>query len=81
MMTAVALGAAIAVITTGQAEARDNRPGSPIDSDARCVYFNRKTGEWEFYLPGSTLTLRDQNGDDHFLVCGRDGTWVEWGVP
>lgn len=72
LATALLLGVAVSTGTTGQAEARDNRP---VDNGVRCLYYDPVTGEMDFYLPGDNIFVLDANGDYVMLTCGSDGNW------
>jgi hypothetical protein len=76
--TALTLGIAVAAISVGQAEARDN---DPWDDGIRCVYYNQETGEMDFYLPGQSVEVYDANGTLHLLICLGDGTWHDFQRP
>jgi hypothetical protein len=51
-------------------------PKHPGDNGVRCAYFNKQTGEWEFYMPGETMEVTDSQGNIWLLTCSRDGRWV-----
>ena len=49
----------------------------PPDDGVRCAYFNNKTGQWLFYMPGETIAILDENGHPTYLRCGYDGNWIQ----
>jgi hypothetical protein len=45
----------------------------PVDNGVRCAAWTGE--EWDFYLPGEVITVRDSNGVGHRRQCGADGEW------
>jgi hypothetical protein len=66
LAAALALGAAVLSLSTGQAEARAKRP---VDNGTRCI-FTSADGYIDFFMPGETI-----NWGDETWRCGADGKW------
>lgn len=47
----------------------------PDDNGVRCVRY-KDDGSLDFFLPGQTTRVTNQNGEDFTLECGSDGNWT-----
>ncbi len=74
MASTLALALASVPIAGRAVHAQDN--DHPTDNGVRCAIHNPRNGEWDFYLPGESITLLDGLGYPYTLVCGSDGHWV-----
>jgi hypothetical protein len=56
-------------------------PKHPGDNGVRCAYFNKQTGEWEFYMPGESIWVTDSKGNEWLMTCAPDGRWILQTTP
>jgi hypothetical protein len=70
LVAALAIGAAVLSLGTGQAEAKP-KTNHPPDNGVRC-WTKDQNGYLEAYMPGEVVT--DADGDK--WVCGSNGDWT-----
>jgi hypothetical protein len=67
LAAAALLALTVVSMSAGQADAKPRRPA---DNGVRCASYDPTTGEWDFLLPGETITIGSIT-----LRCGADGKW------
>lgn len=50
--------------------------GHPSDDGIRCAYYDKRSGQWKYYLPDEHIVILDEHGSPTYLKCGYDGNWL-----
>ena len=78
LSAAALLALAVVGMSAGPADAK---PRKPVDTGVRCsvpgaMGVPPSDEDFEFYMPGEYVTVRDNSGSHRILRCNPDGTWT-----